>query len=220
MSGIESDPVAIAQMKRHLTLLEKVKNNQTLSPKELDELSKLEKNQKDKKASKPAGKRKKTAGVIFNEEHVIRSQKAAAAYVGKDVRTIRRWKKEGGMPTLIDAESKKEFYIKALLDFFKENEGKPMSETRQRQELGEADIKQTRARLLEIELEIKEGKLISLDDVNKGRVSRIQAVKQALLGQGKKLALQLANLRGKGPGKIQGIIDKENKIIIRRFAGQ
>jgi len=207
----EVDTVEIAQKQRHLFLLEKINANRPLSRLELEELAKLEKQQKEKKGkSKKSGGRNKKHTIA--DSQILKTQTEAAEYAGVDTRTIRRWKKEG-LPITDDG-----YYIKGMLDIFKKNKGQQISEDRQKQESAETDLKETKAKLLKIELKIKQGQLIDIAEIEKGRVGRIQAVKQALLGQGRRIAKQLAAI--KEPRKIQMIIDGENKIIIRRFAGQ
>jgi len=145
-------------------------------------------------------------------EEIIESQKKAAKYVGRSERTIRRWVKEG-MPTA--KVNGKTAYVKSMLDYFKASEGKQVTEDRKREQTAQADLKQIKAKLLEMDLKIREGKLIEREEIEKQWVQRIQIVKRGFLGMGRKLAPQLAKL--KDPRKVQEIIDKEARQIILKF---
>ena len=144
---------------------------------------------------------------------VIESQQAAALFVGRNARTIRRWEKEGMLTALRGGHK---VYIKSQLQLFAEHEGKQPTKTRDRKDAGEANLKETKAELAKIELEEKQGLLINRDEVEKKNVSKILAVKRTLLGQGRKLATQLA--AEKNPRKIQALLDRENRMIIEGFS--
>lgn len=140
---------------------------------------------------------------------IIKTQKEAAAYVGRDTRTIRRWV-ANGMP--ITAEG---HYIKTMLDMFKVSEG-DQSEDRQRHQKADADLKETKAKLAEMELELRTGEWLGREQVERDSVRKITTVKRALLGLGRKISPQLAALRQ--PRKIQKIIDDTVREIIENFA--
>jgi len=201
------DAVEIAQKQRHLMLLERVKSNQALSKKELKELEQLEEMSKKDKKTKPA----KNGKSHIASEHVIDTQKEAARYAGVNPRTVRRWV-EAGMPKTEDGK-----YIRQMLDIYKANEGSKASEHKDKKIEAEADYKNIKAKLAQLELDEKAGVLISRDESQRGIVRKIIAVKRALLGQGRKLAPILAM---KDERKIKKIIDKENREIIAAFAGQ
>lgn len=163
----------------------------------------------EKKNKQRKGAKKPRSGV----EGGLNSQKAAAKYAHVTVRTIRRWVK-AGMPTgKLDGKT---IYIEEMLDFYKLNEGKETGKDRKREQKAQADYKTTKAQLLELELKIKQGRLIAFEDIEKERIVRILTVKRALLGLGRKLAPGLANI--KDPRKIQGRINKEMRSIIEGFA--
>jgi len=92
---------------------------------------------------------------------LIADQKKAAKYAGVDPRTIRRWKKEK-MP--VTAEG---FYIKHYLDIWKQNEGKAPTEDKNRTQKAEAEYKELKTKLLQFEFDIKNGKLITIEEVAK-----------------------------------------------------
>jgi DNA-binding transcriptional MerR regulator len=143
-------------------------------------------------------------------DSIIADQKKAAKYAGVSDRTIRRWVKEK-MPL-----TNKGHYIKHFLDVWKQNDGKPPTEEKNRQQKAEAEYKELKTKLLQIEFDIKTGKLIPLENIQKDRIQKIQMVKRALLGLGRKLAKNLTGLNE--PREIQAIIDQEVKGIIEGFA--
>jgi phage terminase Nu1 subunit (DNA packaging protein) len=163
--------------------------------------------------SRKAKKRKarKKNGQIA-AELVVAGQKEAAAYAGVSVRTIRNWK-AAGMPVAADGG-----YIKNLLDFYKNNEGKQPTEEKKQALSADADYKTVRAKLLAMELAVKQGELVSIKEIEKGRVARILAVKRALLGLGRKFAPRLVHI--KDERKMAAVINEQMKEIIRRFSGQ
>ena len=144
-------------------------------------------------------------------EQIVTGQKAAAAYAGVSVRTIRNWKAEG-MPVAEGGG-----YIKGFLDFYKKNEGRQPTEEKKQAMSADADYKATRAKLLQMELDVKTGRLVPVDEIEAGRVARILTVKRALLGLGRKLAPQLVKL--KNEGRIAAVINAECRAIIKSFSG-
>jgi len=201
------DAVEIAERQRHLYLLERVKNNRPLSRKELEELAKLEKKPKNKQRATIDESRATIAA-----DQIVKTQAAAGKYASVSARTIRRWVKNG-MPRTTDG-----CYIKGMLDMFKQHEGSQPTEHRQRTQEAEANVKELKGKLLEIELKIKQGQLIERDKIEGQIVRKVVAVKRALLGLGRKLAPELA--KEKNPKKVQRIIDVRTRDIIEGFAGK
>ena len=203
------DAVEIAEKQRHLYLLTRVKNSRHLSPSELKELKKLEQKAKNKKRATSHKHRGSKAAVAA--EQLVHGQKAAAAYAGVSVRTIRNWKAEG-MPVAADGG-----YFKGMLDFYKKNEGRQPTEERKAGLAADADYKTIRATLLQMELDVKQGKLVPFEEIERGRVNRILTVKRALLGLGRMLAPQLAKV--KDEKRIAAIINTECRDMIKSFSG-
>ena len=199
------DAVEIAQKQRHFYLLTKVKNNQHLSQSELRELKMLE---EKAKREKTVEQREKPAAIAADQ--LIKTQKLAAQFAGVSTRTIRNWVKDG-MPRTGEG-----YYIKTFLDFYKNNEGKQPTEAKAKGQVADAEYKDAKARLMQIELDIKLGKLVSMEDIERRTVAQILAVKRALLGLGRKLAPQLAKI--KDVKKIRIRIDAETRDIIEGFA--
>jgi hypothetical protein len=166
----EVDTVAVARKQRHLHLLTKVKGNRPLSRKEIKELDELERAAKNKKGGRRAGHR-------LADGEVIVGQIEAAAFAGVAERTIRKWEKAG----LWDGGGgRRKVYLKSQLLQFKEHEAHRPSKDRDRLLRAEADFKQARAKLAEVELKIKTGELLEREAVERGRVERIELVRQGL----------------------------------------
>jgi len=193
------DVVGIAQRQRYAHLIEKMKVGKSLSKSEIDELAEF-----DGKVASP-----KQADV--NVEQLLKTQRQAADYANVNTRTIRRWL-SNGMPTSAEG-----YYIKGILDFFKNNESRAPNENRQRFLKAEADLKETKSELANIELRIKRGELIESAEIEAGRVARILAVKRAFRGLGRNLALRLSKMGG-NPSGIQKAIDAKIREIIEEFA--
>ena len=132
--------------------------------KELEDKAKTRKGPKSKGASPAAGQ-------------VLKTQAEAARYAGKSGRTVRRWVK-AGMPKTEDGH-----YIKAMLDFYKKNEGNQPTEAKARKEEASADKTQWQAEKLKMEVEIEQGKLVHIDDdYIQDEVKRHMAVNRSLNG--------------------------------------
>ncbi len=80
----------------------------------------------------------------------------------------------------------------------------------------------TRSEILELDRGIKAGQYIRVDEVEAGRVSRIQAVKQMLLSQKQRVRRRLGGVlkNEKTITRIIKIVDDEARRILRTFAGQ
>ena len=165
---------------------------------------------KDSKNSSRTRRKPKPGKSALADAEIIKTQKEAAKYSGVSERTIRRWVK-AGMPRTETGQ-----YIKAMLTFFKENEGSQPTKAKARKEEASADKTEAQAKLIRMELEVEQGKLIPAADIETGRVNRILAVKRALLGLGRKLAPQLVKI--KDERKVQKIINDETRSIIQAFS--
>ena len=110
------------------------------------------------------------------------------------------------------------YYLKSILDFYKRNEGSQPDEDRKRQQKAEANYKEIKAKLLEMELKVRTGQLVPVEEIDTGRVARIQALKRGLLGLGRKIAPRAAKI--KDARKLAALINKEVREMIERFAGK
>ena len=209
MKNSDVDAIEIAQKQRHLFLLNKIKNNQPLTRPELEELAEHEKKAQSNKGAKGQRRKGRSKNGIADEQ-ILKTQAEAAEYVGRDTRTIRRWLKAG---MYITTEG---YYVKSILDFYKKNEGREPDENKKRQQKAEATYKETKAKLLEMELKVRTGELIPVEEVTKGRIARIQALKRGLLGLGRKVAPR--GVRLKEARKLAALIDSEVRELINRFA--
>ena len=145
---------------------------------------------------------------------VFQTRKAAAEYAKVSIRTISNWVKNDGSNIL---RNDKGHYIRASVDKFIENGG-VADGPKMRMLETTADYKDVKRQLAQLDLDQKESRLISTEEVAKGRIARIQAVKRPLLGMGRKLAKQLS--AEKNPRKVKAIINKEAREIINGFAGE
>ena len=180
----------IAKKKRQLHLVEKLHQSKPLSPSELKELQELE------------------AGAVL-PPGVVRTQKEVAKVFSVSVRTVQHWIADG-MP-----KTKQGFYpIREIQEwkFFKDH--------RNKKEDGvdwDAEYRKYKAKLAEIELKAKIGEYIPKQEVEKGRVQRIMAVKRAFLSLPRQTASQLVGLQVR---EIELVLSKRVKEIVQRFAKQ
>jgi len=168
----------------------------------------------EKKTKKAKGGGKPDPAGI-SPDQIIEGTKLAAEYAKVSARTIRRWVQEG---MYCGRRGTKRIYIKNVLDVYKLHHGKELCEDRKREQTAEADYKEIKAKLLAMDLKVRTGELIERQEIERQWVQRIQAVKRAFLGLGRKLAPQLARL--KDPRKIQARIDAQIREIITTFTGK
>jgi len=191
------DVLLFAQRQRYALLLTKIQANQALTKTELDELGDYEKATKAEKNGN--GK----AHDIF-----IKKQVDAARFAGVDVRTILRWR-NNGMPVTPEG-----WYIRPVLEYFRDNKGRQVSKARQRQDETEADRKDVR-------LERERIELAQLKKENDGvweraNILKIVAMKRAMLGHPRKMA---PILEGKRAREIEKLLEVEVRFIISIFSG-
>lgn len=168
----------------------------------------------EKKSGKSKGGRPKKPDPIAPDQ-TIEGTKAAAEYAKVSMRTVRRWVQEG---MYASRRGSRRIYIKNVLDVYKQHHGKEFSEDRKREQTADADYKEVKAKLLAMDLKVRTGELVEKAGIEKQWVQRIQAVKRAFLGLGRKLAPQLARI--KDPRKIQTRIDAQIREIITTFIGK
>jgi len=199
----------IAAKQRHLHLLEKIRNGKRLSKSELKELEEFE--TLSKKTKKKTAKKKTQTKTDKNLGRIFTTQKKAAEYLGVSVRTIRNYVKRG-MP-LVDGKK----YSSVFLDQMKVNDGSLADEIKDRKNEAEAENKTLKNKLLTIDLEIRQGKLIPIDEVEAGRVARIQEIKTVLMGLPRKLP---ALMKDKNTREQTAIIKREIEHCINVFANE
>jgi len=191
-------PADIAKAHRHIYLLTKVKQSEPLTTAELKELERYEQPGADE------------AGATSTE--ILKTQQEAADYAGVSKRTVRRWVAEG-MP-----QAGTSGYLKLYLDKYKTGGRPPPSGNRLRIQAAEADYKETKAKLLQMELDLRQGRLIRLEDQDQKDVQRTLVLKRTFLYLGRKLAPRLAAT--KSARQCKEYIDKEIRAMLETFAGK
>jgi len=144
----------IARKKRHLHLIEKMHSGKALTKPEIAELEQFE--------AEPLA------------PTVVKTMEEVARVMGVSYRTVQRWKQDG-MPTTQDG-----FYD---LDQIKEWHAarSEKDEIQESKEYWEERISSYKASLLELDVKKATGELISKEEVEKGRIDRIIAVKRTFL---------------------------------------
>ena len=141
------------------------------------------------------------------------TQKAAAAAVGVNVRTVQRWKKDG-MP-VIDLGGGRVGYTRAMLQKFKKMaEGDEQNVKLKTEEIGLKAIKRQTAA---IDLGVKKGEYILAADVERDNAQKIIAARWVLLSMPDKLA---SSLVGKSRARIRQIIKDEVYHCLDVLAGK
>ncbi len=178
----------IARTKRYLYLIEKIHSGKPLSNKEINELEIFEKEPQS--------------------DTVVKSAEEVAEVMDVSERTIYRWRNEG-MPVTKDG-----FYDLEQIRIWVEEKEKASDESGKA--FWEAKIRKYKATLLEIDLKKAQEELVSKEEVEKGEVARIVAVKRAFLAVPTRMAPLLAM---KEPREIEALLYEEIGEIIDEFAG-
>ena len=210
----EFDVVETAKQQRHLYLLQRVKAQKKLSAAELEELAEYE------AMAKAKGKNKKKSRLDYaasqadadDTGEVLATQAEAAKYAGVSKRTIRNWV-QAGMP-----QAGTKGYLKLYLNKFKSGGRPAPTGDKKRIQVAEADFKESKATLLQMELDLRQGRVIKVEDQEIKDVQTIMSFKRNFLGLGRLLAQRLASARS--PRVCKGLVDKEVKKIIADYAGQ
>ena len=180
----------IARKKRYLHLIEKLHSGTALSKQEIKELEDFE--------AEPLG------------DAIVKTIEEVAKIMEVNWRTVYRWKRDG-MPVtkagFYDLDEIKKWYDGKAGNADEEIEGKIYWETK---------LRKYKASLLELELKRVTGELLPRDEVEKGRIARIIAVKRAFLALPTRLAPVLAM---KEPREIEVELYEAISEIIDEFAG-
>jgi len=180
----------IARKKRYLHLIEKLHSGTALSKQEIKELEDFE--------AEPLG------------DAIVKTIEEVAKIMEVNWRTVYRWKRDG-MPVtkagFYDLDEIKKWYDGRTGNADEEIEGKIYWETK---------LRKYKATLLELELKRVTGELLPRDEVEKGRIARIIAVKRAFLALPTRLAPVLAM---KEPREIEVELYEAISEIIDEFAG-
>ncbi len=179
----------LAKKKRYLHLVEKMHSGKALTKPEIAELEQFE--------EEPLA------------PTVVKTLDEVARVMGVSYRTAQRWKKDGMPETkdgYYDLEVVKSWHV-ARADQEEVLKGKNFWDER---------IRKYKASILEIELKKATGEVVSKDEVEKGRITRIIAVKRSLLALPTRLAPVLAM---KEPREIEVTLYEAISEIIDEFAG-
>ena len=179
----------IARKKRYLSLVENLHSGTPLKKPEIRELEEFE--------AEPL------------EPTVVKTMEEVAKVMVVSYRTVQRWKKDG-MPVMGDGH----YDLEAIRVW---HDGRPSkgAETEGKAYWDEK-IRKYKAALLRIELKRAEGEVVSRDEVERGRIERIMAVKRSFLAMPTRLAPLLAM---KEPREIETALYEAIGEIIDEFAG-
>jgi len=188
MTDSKQNLAEIAKKKRHLHLIEKMHNGKALSKQEIAELEQFE--------AEPLA------------PTVVKTIDEVARIMGVSYRTVQRWKKDGMPETkdgYYDLETVRTWHAARLEE--DNTEGKAFWDER---------IRKYKASMLELELKKATGEVVSRDEVEKGRIARVIAVKRELLAIPTRLAPVLAM---KEPREIELVLYESLSEIIDEFSG-
>jgi hypothetical protein len=141
-----------------------------------------------------------------------RTQEEAAAYLGVATKTVRRYKNERSMPMSPDG-----WYIKAMLDLWYKNEKGEggVVEHRQRDTIAQAGIRETKQKLIEIELAEKQGLVHNVADCEQRLLRKQVIILREATVLKKKIVAQLAPKDRAAANKIikEAIVNMRTAII-------
>jgi hypothetical protein len=194
--------VEVAKKQRHLGLLQKVKGGQKLSANELLELEEYE-------AVKESIVNHQSS--IVNEK-AIRTDDEAARYCGVTPRTIRAKKKDY---PLKDGRGN---FIPAMLEqYVKKVSANDQGGVRQQILFADLDLKTKKGGLAQWELDLRAGKYVMAEEVQRESISKIIEVKRVLLSLPRKLSAQLEH---KARQVIQAALEGEMCRCLDVLAGE
>jgi phage terminase Nu1 subunit (DNA packaging protein) len=181
----------IAKKKRHLHLIEKLHNGKALTKQEIAELEQFE--------AEPLA------------PTVVKTLEEVAKVMDVSYRTVYRWKKDG-MPVTGDG-----FYdLEQIKTWHTQKKDKSKNPATEGKDFWDEKIRKYKAAMLELELKKATGDLVSKDEVEKGRITRVIAIKRTLLALPTRLAPALAM---KEPREIEAVLYEALSEIVDEFAG-
>ncbi|MFA4905055.1 MAG: hypothetical protein WC645_00975 [Candidatus Margulisiibacteriota bacterium] len=181
----------IAKKKRHLHLIEKLHNGKALTKQEIAELEQFE--------AEPLA------------PTVVKTLEEVAKVMDVSYRTVYRWKKDG-MPVMGDG-----FYdLEQIKVWHTQRKDKNKNRATEGKDFWDEKIRKYKAAMLELALKKATGDLVSKDEVEKGRIARVIAVKRTLLALPTRLAPALAM---KEPREIEAALYESLSEIVDEFAG-
>lgn len=162
-------------------------------------------------STKTMSKRKKTnkKAQEIAQNQVIKTQLEAAEYCQVNERTIRRWK-DAGMPLTTEG-----WYIKSVLDYFKNANSSNLSDDKQRSIKWDADLKELKVKKLEKELQNIEAEFEGR--IGEELVKRVKVMKKVMMAGPRNIAPKLV---GKTENKIIELLTAEYSHYMNVFAGE
>ena len=180
----------LARKKRYLHLIEKMHSGTPLTKPEIRELEEFE--------AEPL------------DPTVVKTMEEVAKVMDVSYRTVQRWKKDG-MPVTADG-----FYDLDAIRVWHDERGITDGEETEGKAYWEEKIRKYKASLLELDLKKATGELVSREEVERGRITRIIAVKRTLLALPTRLAPVLSMQE---PREIEAVLYESIAEIIDEFAG-
>lgn len=186
------DLVSMAKKKRHVHLVEKLAKR-SLTPREIKELEKFEKN------PLPPG--------------VVETQGDVSRAFGKTKRTVENWKTDG-MPVrddgMYDLVKIAEWYFRRLFE-------RKFANKKDEKESLEIDLKRIKVAEADLKLKERRGELIPHEEVKQQRIERIMAVKRVMFAVPRQVAAVLAVMSD--PREIEAYMTEKMRDICNTFAG-
>lgn len=178
----------IARKKRYLHLIEKMHSGVPLTKPEIRELEEFEKEPQ--------------------ETTIVKTAVDVAKVMDVSERTVYRWRNDG-MPVTKDGY----YDLEKIRVWFEAREASGNTEGKA---FWEEKIRKYKATLLELELKKVTGELVSRDEVERGRIVRVIAIKRSFLALPTRLAPVLSM---KEPREIEAELYEAISEIIDEFAG-
>ena len=184
------DVISMAKKKRHIHLLEKMHKGKSLTSGELGELERFE--------GKPL-----PPGIVRRQEDVAKALKVS-------LRTVQYLARDG-MP-----KTEHGYYDLAEIQKWRLGKSKGGDKLDKKNPSDwDEEYRKRKAQLMELQYKEATGELLPREEVERGRVARILAVKRAFLALPRAAAPQLVGLE---PREIEAFLMERVRDIITRFA--
>jgi len=181
----------LARKKRYLHLIEKLHSGTPLSKPEIKELEEFE--------AEPL------------DHTVVKTMEEVGKIMDVTERTVQRWKREG-MPITHEG-----FYDLDAVKAWHDGRGIIDGEETEGKAYWDEKIRKYKASLLELDLKKATAELVSREEVERGRIARIIAVKRSFLALPTRLAPVLAM---REPREIETVLYEAIAEIVDEFAGE
>ena len=149
----------------------------------------------------------------------VGSLEALAAAVGRDPSLIPTYKAKGAPIT----RGPEGYAVEPLLAWMEENIRKPATAETDEKKLSERQLllraqrveRECKARLSQIEVAIRTGRLVPVEQVKEKEVAKVQVVRQALLALPTAVAHHLVGLTAE---QVRELLDRRIRDVLERFA--